>query len=52
MWVGRSRLTGEAATGSRISHVNTQANGAHDGHGDEVQDGGFEPLPESRPGVP
>jgi Tfp pilus assembly major pilin PilA len=35
---------GEAATRRWISHVDTKSNGAHGGHGDDVQSGGLDPC--------
>jgi len=41
----------KAATRRRISHVDTETDGAHDGHGDDVESSGFDPLTKRRAAV-
>ena len=43
--------TGKAAARGWISHVDTQANGTHGGHGDDVEPSSLEPLSEAWSGV-
>jgi len=46
-----TKRTWKATAWCRISHVDTETNGAHDSHGENVEPSSLDPLSKAGPGV-